>query len=141
MTLAQRPRPEADRDSAPWWAAVRRHELTVQRCEGCGALRFPARAICNRCRSRSYAWEPVEGTARVYSWIINHQVFMRSMADEVPFPIVLVRLDAGLGQGDDLLMYGNLADGDAEVLRAGLPVEAVFVDVDDETTVVHWRPR
>ncbi|MFI0454515.1 Zn-ribbon domain-containing OB-fold protein [Actinomadura sp. 6N118] len=136
MSIAQRPRPEVDRDSAPWWAAVRRHALIVQRCEDCGTLRFPARAICNRCRCRSYEWVPVQGTAKVYSWIVNHQVFMRPMADEVPFPVVLVRLD----EGDDLLMYGNLVDGDAEDLRPGLPVEAVFVDVDDETTLIQWRP-
>ncbi|MEU5878361.1 OB-fold domain-containing protein [Spirillospora sp. NPDC047279] len=137
MSIAQRPRPEADRDSAPWWEAVRRHELIVQCCEECGTLRFPARAICNRCRCRMYEWVPVRGTATVYSWIVNHQVFMRSMADEVPFPVLLVRLD----EGDDLLMYGDLAEGEAADLRPGLPVEAVFVDVDDTTTVVHWRPR
>ncbi|MDL4771507.1 Zn-ribbon domain-containing OB-fold protein [Actinomadura xylanilytica] len=140
MSLAQRPRPEPDRDSAPWWEAVRRHELTVQRCDGCGTLRFPARTVCNRCRSRAYAWVPARGTGRVYSWVVNHQVFMRSMADEVPFPVLLVRLDDGAEQGDDLLMYGNLTGGDVAGLRPGLPVEAVFVDFDEETTLVQWRP-
>ncbi|MFC6885384.1 Zn-ribbon domain-containing OB-fold protein [Actinomadura yumaensis] len=152
MSLRQRPRPEPDRDSAPWWEAVRRHELTVQRCEGCGTLRFPARAVCNRCRSRASAWVPALGTARVYSWIVNHQVFMRSMADEVPFPVLLVRLDDGLGGGgndgqpDDLMMYGGLVGADPSVLRPGLPVEAVFTDVEEADgaggamTLVQWRP-
>lgn len=130
-------RPEPDRDSAPWWEAVRRHELTVQRCAGCGTPRFPARAVCNRCRSRSYDWVPALGTGKVYSWIVNHQVFMRGMAGEVPFPVLLVRLD----DVDDLLMYGNLVDGDIAGLVPGLPVEAVFADVDDELTLVQWRPR
>ncbi|TDD80833.1 Zn-ribbon domain-containing OB-fold protein [Actinomadura rubrisoli] len=126
--------PEPDRDSAPWWEAVRRHELTVQRCGGCGTLRFPARSVCNRCRSRASEWVPVSGRARVYSWIVNHQVFMRSMAGEVPFPVLLVRLD----EGDDLLMYGDLI-GDAAELRDGLEVEAVFTG-DGGTTLVGWRP-
>ena len=43
MSLGARPRPEPDRDSVPWWEAVRRHELLSQRCAGCGTLRFPAR--------------------------------------------------------------------------------------------------
>jgi len=137
MSLQQRPRPEADRDSAPWWEAVRRHELTVQRCEGCGTLRFPARAVCNKCRGRSSEWVPAGGTGTVYSWIVNHQVFMPALADEVPLTVLLVRLD----DGEDLLMYGNLVDGEASDLRPGLPVEAVFVDVDEETTLVQWRPR
>ncbi|MQY02866.1 Zn-ribbon domain-containing OB-fold protein [Actinomadura macrotermitis] len=130
-------KPEEDRDSAPWWEAVRRHELTVQRCEGCGTPRFPARAVCNRCRSLEYTWVPARGTGRVYSWIVNHQVFARPMAELVPFPVLLVRLD----DGDDLLMYGNLVDGDAAELREGLPVEAVFADDDEGATVVQWRPR
>jgi uncharacterized OB-fold protein len=80
---------------------------------------------------------PVGGTGRVYSWIVNHQVFMPAMAGRVPFPVLLVRLD----DGEDLLMYGGLAGGDAAVLEPGLPVEAVFEDVDATTTLVNWRPR
>ncbi|WP_067820439.1 Zn-ribbon domain-containing OB-fold protein [Actinomadura kijaniata] len=137
MSLAQRPRPETDRDSAPWWRAVRRHELTVQRCVSCGTPRFPARAVCNRCRGREHLWVPVSGTGRVYTWIVNHQVFMRSMADEVPYTVVAVRLD----EGHDMLMYGDLVDGDPAELHEGFPVEAVFTDVDEETTLVRWRPR
>ena len=131
--------PEPDRDSAPWWEALRRHELTVQRCGGCGVLRFPARAVCNRCRSLEHAWTPVAGTGRVYSWIVNHQVFLRPMKDRVPFAVLLVRLDAG----EDLLMYGGLVDADAAALRDGLPVEAVFEDAPDGegATIVNWRPR
>jgi uncharacterized protein len=137
MSLGQRPRPEPDRDSRPWWDAVRRHELTVQRCDGCGTLRFPARAICNRCRSRAYTWTPVSGTGTVYSWIVNHQVFMPALADEVPLPILLVRLD----DGEDLLMYGNLVEAGATGIEPGMPVEAVFADVDEDLTLIQWRPR
>ncbi|MGI8336681.1 Zn-ribbon domain-containing OB-fold protein [Actinomadura scrupuli] len=143
MSLRQRPRPEPDRDSAPWWEAVRRHELLVQRCGGCGTRRFPARSVCNRCRSREWDWVPSAGTGRVYSWIVNHQVFMPALADEVPLPILLVRLD----DGDDIFMYGDLArdtaggrTGENEI-TAELPVEAVFTDVDDDFTLVQWRPR
>ncbi len=135
MSLHQRPRPEPDRDSAPWWEAVRRHELLVQRCTGCGTRRFPARAVCNRCRSREAEWVPSSGTGRVYSWIVNHQVFMPALADEVPLPILLVRLD----DGDGILMYGNLAE--PAQIRRGMPVEAVFTDVADDFTLVQWRPR
>jgi uncharacterized OB-fold protein len=135
MSGWQRPRPEPDRDSAPWWEAVRRHELLLQRCRGCGARRFPARAVCNRCRSREAEWVPAQGTGRVYSWIVNHQVFMPGMADEVPFPVLLVRLD----DGDDIFMYGNLVDADAADLKPDLPVAAVFADAGD-VTLVQWRP-
>jgi hypothetical protein len=47
----------------------------------------------------------------------------------------MVRLD----DGDDIYMYGNLI-GENEIVP-DLPVEAVFTDVDDDFTLVQWRPR
>ncbi|MEV5711827.1 OB-fold domain-containing protein [Actinoallomurus sp. NPDC052274] len=133
----ERPRPQVDRDSAPWWEAVRRHELLVQECGDCGTLRFPPRAICGRCRSRRSAWAPVRGTGRVASWIVNHQVFMRAFADEVPYAVLHVRLD----EADDLFMYGDLTGADPADVTPGMPVQAVFADVGDDLTLVRWRPR
>lgn len=135
MALSERPRPQQDRDSAEWWAAVRRHELTVQYCDGCGVPRFPPRAVCNRCRSRAWRWAPVSGRGRVYSWVVTHQVFAPSFADEVPYTVLLVRL----AEADDLFMYGNLAGSRPEGLRPDAPVRAEFVDAAPDLTLVQWR--
>lgn len=118
--------PQEDRDSAPWWEAVRRNELLLQKCEGCGTLRFPPRAICNACRCRDSSWTPASGTGRVYSWIVNHQRFMPDLP--VPYTVVCVRLD----DGPDLFMYGNLAE--PTELRPDLPVTAELGD-----GLVLWR--
>jgi uncharacterized protein len=131
------PRPVRDRDSAPWWDAVRRHELLIQRCARCGALRFPPRVVCNRCRSRDAAWVPALGTGRVVSWIVNHQPFAPGMSADEPFVVLLVRLD----DGTDIHMYGNLVEAPSSAITPGMPVEAVFVDVDDNLTLVQWRPK
>lgn len=121
--------PVPDRDSAPWWEAVARGELLLQRCGACGVPRFPARALCNRCRSRETAWTPARGTGRVYSWIVNHQRFMPDLP--VPYAVVCVRLD----EGEDILMYGNLLEADPAELAPGLPVRAVLKD-----GLVQWAP-
>lgn len=135
-----------DRDSAPWWEAVRRHELLLQKCAGCSAVRFPPRAVCNNCQSQDANWVRSAGTGTVQSWIVNHHVFMRSAAGAVPYVVALVRLD----DGDDLLMYGNIVTADDEgrtvaadpgTITAGMPVEAVFIDVGDDCTLVQWRSR
>ncbi|HEU5158830.1 MAG TPA: OB-fold domain-containing protein [Streptosporangiaceae bacterium] len=134
-------RPAEDRDSAPWWEAVRRHELLVQRCAGCGMLRFPARVVCNRCRSRDADWVPARGTGRVVSWIVNHQPFLPGMSADEPFAVLLVRLDDGADAGADIHMYGNLVGADPSTITPGMAVEAVFVDIDDNFTLVQWRPK
>lgn len=136
MSLRSRPRPVVDRDSAPWWEGVRRHELLVQECGGCGARRFPPRAVCGRCRSREAGWVRSLGTGRVASWIVTHQVFMTALADEVPYAVLHVRLD----DADDIYMYGDLTGADPADIRPGMAVEAVFTDIDDELTIVRWRP-
>jgi uncharacterized protein len=129
--------PQEDRDSAPWWEGVRRHELLVQRCSGCGTLRFPPRAICNRCRGRDADWVPSGGTGKVVSWIVSHQVFVPGMADESPYAVLLVALD----DGPDLHLYGNLLDADPADITPGQPVEAVFVNADEDLVLVQWRPK
>ncbi len=125
-----------DRDSAPWWAAVREHRLTVQRCAGCGVLRFPATTICARCRCREYGWLEVSGHGTVASWVVTHHAFLPVYADAVPYVVALVRLV----EQDDLVLYGDVHGLEPAELRADLPVRAWFDDVDAELTVVRWRP-
>ncbi|ASU83010.1 hypothetical protein CDO52_09595 [Nocardiopsis gilva YIM 90087] len=137
MTAAERPRPAADRDSAAWWRALRRHEFTLQRCDGCGTLRFPARDLCARCRSEVWSWTAGCGTGRVVSWVVTHQVVHPAFADEVPSTVLYVALDDAPG----LYCWGGLTGAGPDALRSGLAVRAVFTDVDDELTLVLWRPE
>jgi uncharacterized protein len=128
--------PLPDVDSAPFWEALRAHQLQVQRCRDCGRLLFPARPICAHCTSGAVEWVPVSGRGRVLSWVVTHQVFNKVFADNVPYTTVLVQLE----EQPDLLMYGNLADV-ATVVRAGLAVQAVFDDHDEGFTLVQWAAR
>lgn len=123
-----------DIDSTPWWEALQRRELLVQRCENCGRLRWPARAVCNECLSEQYAWAPAE-SGTVASWTVTH----RPEVD--PFVVVLVRLD----DQDDILIPG-FVDGpaDGSGLRIGAPVRVGFDDVavgrdGGKLVVLRWR--
>lgn len=130
-----RPAPAMDRDSRPWWEALARHELVVQRCTSCAAWRFPPRAICNRCASFDWSWEPAAGRGEIVSWIVNHHSF--GPAFESPYVVVTVRL----AEQHDLLMIGSFR-GDPDSLAVGMAVSAVFDDaVDDDGapfTVLAW---
>ena len=126
--------PTPDRDAQPWWDALAEGAFRLQRCDDCGALRWPARAICNRCRSFAHAWEDQDGAGTVASWIRTHQAFAPALEEAVPYRVVQVRLDA---QDDLLLIGGWLADREPVF---GEPVTLEIVEGADGFHLPCWRP-
>src|SRR3954453_20213001 len=118
--------PARDRDSAPWWDALNKHQLLLQHCEDCAAFRWPPRDLCGRCASLDWLWIPASGTGTVASW----NVTWRTAGTDIPVPyvVLLVRLD----DQPDILMPGSY-DGpsDGRDLGVGLQVQVGFVDLDD----------
>ena len=130
--MTTRPLPHPDRDSAPWWEALARHELVFQRCARCRAWRFPSRAVCNRCGSFDHEWEAASGDGTVASWVMNHHAFSNDF--ETPYAVVCVRL----AEQDDLLVIGSYR-GTPDDLSSAMPVRAVFDDVADGVTLLAWE--
>jgi uncharacterized OB-fold protein len=125
--------PVPDQDSAPYWAALAEGRLELQHCRDCGHWTWPARPICSSCQGESLSWEQVSGAGEVHSWIVTHQPYGPAFVDEVPFTVVLVRLDE---QGD-ILIPGPLAS--EVVVHQGLRVHAVPERLTDSVGVVTWR--
>jgi uncharacterized OB-fold protein len=120
---------------APFFEAAHRHQLVVQRCAGCGALRFPARSICSTCLSREATWVPVAGRGTVFSFAIQHQAVHPGFAAEVPYAVIVVQLE----EGPRLL--SNLVDCPTADVRVGMPVEVVFDALTPELTLPKFRRR
>jgi uncharacterized protein len=127
-------KPTPDRDSAPWWAALADHRLLVQRCTTCDALRWPARAMCNRCGSFDWAWVEVTGHGSVASYVVSHRPF--SPAHQPPYVVVLARLE---DQPDLLLPGGWDGARDGSDLAIGLPVCASYTDMEPGLALLSWR--
>ncbi len=124
------PLPVPDRDSAPWWEALGRHELVVQSCRACGRLRWPPRAMCGECASFEWAWLPVSGRATVVSWIVNHHRFGDAFPER--YAVVAARLD----EQDDIVIPAGFEEDDPAV---GTPVAAAYHD-EGAATLLRWRP-
>jgi uncharacterized OB-fold protein len=125
-----------DRDSRPWWEALGRHELVLQRCADCSAWRWPAREMCGRCGSFSWTWQPLSGRGTLNSWIVNHHQFSADLPS--PYVVATVRLD----EQEDLLLLGGFDDaGGPPVIDA--PVVAGFLDArsaeGEPFTLLVWR--
>jgi uncharacterized protein len=121
-----------DRDSAPWWERLARHEFAVQRCASCDTLRFPPRAFCPACHREGAHWEAIEPAGTVESWIVNHQAFTPGGAE--PYLVVMVRLAAV----PRCFVYGNWR-GDREPL-GGQAVRGVYAPLGDGPVLLDWRP-
>ena len=133
MTYAK-PIPAISDEMRPFYEGARRHELWVQRCGGCGALRFPARALCSECLASGADWVQVSGRGEIFSFNVMHQVYHPGFAAEVPYAVVVVQL----AEGPKLL--SNLVGVDPHAIRIGMPVQVVFETISDEVTLPKFAP-
>jgi len=129
-----KPLPHPDRDSEPYWKALSQGRFQLQRCGSCNALRWPPRALCNRCVGFEFEWVDVATTGRIVSWTRTHQVFAPAYRGEVPYTTVAVALDA---QEDISMIGGWSTDRDP---RAGETVRIRLVDAPEGFKLPCWEP-
>ena len=130
----QKPLPQIDEVSRPYWEAAKRHELVLQKCQGCGHHRYPPGDTCPRCLSDRLEWVRASGRGTVYTWTVFYKVYNPAFANDVPYAVVAVELE----EGPRLLT--NLMDCTVEDIKVGMPVEVVFDDVTEEITLPKFRP-
>jgi uncharacterized OB-fold protein len=132
-----RPVPEADGLSRPYWDAVRKNELWVQRCQRCRAWQWGPEWICHACLSFDVGWEQVEGRGRIYSWERAWHPVHPALRGSGPYVVVLVELP----HAGSIRMVGNLVGDPRQDVTIGDNVEAVFEHHAGETpfTLVQWK--
>ena len=137
--IAERPIPQPDDATAPYWEGCREGELRMQRCQPCGHLRFPPRPMCPRCQSLDSGWVPVSGRGQVYSWVVCHAPLLPAFQERAPLTVLLVELE----EGEALRLVGNWAPGVEPTgeVEIGQAVEVVFERLDDDVVLPQWRPR
>jgi uncharacterized protein len=131
--VARLPRPAMEIDTEPYWQACRRHELRMQRCSNCGTVRFPPRAICYECGSFEHEWALMSGRGKVYSWVVPHHPVHPGAVNLVPYACVLVELEEGPR------MISTIVDCPWKEIRADMPLELVWDDLDEELTLPKFR--
>jgi len=128
-----RPLPQAGGPDAPFWQALRRREVKVQRCVSCGTHRFPATRYCAACRSDASEWVTVAPTGTLETWCVFHRPYFEGLP--VPYTVIQVKLDCGVR------LFSNPSDVETNVLHIGMPMTAMFDDVTNEVTLLKFRPR
>jgi uncharacterized OB-fold protein len=127
------PLPYPGPDDHAFWEGCKAHELRIQRCTGCGALRYWGQPMCSACNSLDSEAIPASGRGKIWSYTTTYHGFGRVWRDAVPYTVVVVQLDEGPR------MTSNLVDAAPEAIKVGLPVEIVWDDVTDEVTLPKFR--
>jgi uncharacterized OB-fold protein len=128
-----RPLPEPDDQSAPFWDAAARRELVIQTCASCGVMRHPPQPMCPRCNETDHTWSAASGRATVWSWIVCRPPVLPAFDDKVPYNVVVVELEEGVR------MIGNLLDVPNDEIAIGLPVTVDFEDAGEGVVLPQWK--
>ncbi|MBW8268934.1 Zn-ribbon domain-containing OB-fold protein [Caldovatus aquaticus] len=134
MTLPPgRARPEPTPETKHFWDGTRAGELRLQRCTGCARPYFPPRPFCPACGSRKVEVFAASGRARLHSYVIHHRPVPGFTP---PYAIAVVELEEGPR------MMTNIVDcpQTPEALVLDMPLEVVFVPLDEAITLPLFRP-
>ncbi len=93
--MSGRPLPIPDQDSERFWAAAADHEFILQICRRCGRRQFYPRFTCVHCHAESLSWQPAPRDGTIYTVTVVRRAPSPALADEVPYSLALVELDAG----------------------------------------------
>lgn len=136
MIAYDKPLPDVEGENAEHWQGAKRRELRVQRCEACSRLRFPAARYCSHCLSEKSQWVTLSGRGEIWSHCTFHRVYFKGFEHDMPWQVVLVKLDEGV------MLYSNLVGvpRDADI-PIGMRVKAFYHDVTEDVTLVKFQPE
>ena len=129
-----KPVPRPAPESAPYWEAAKQHKFEIPHCNACGHYWFPPSASCPQCLSTDFAFTPVSGKGKVYSFVTFHRVYHPAFEQEVPYVVALVELE----EGPRLLTH--IVGVPVEQVTCEMPVKVVFDDVGDGVSVPKFTP-
>ncbi|MBR7673855.1 OB-fold domain-containing protein [Streptomyces daliensis] len=130
---ARRPRPVVNRDNAGFWEGVARHQLLIQRCDACAALRFPWLPGCNACGSQDWSTVAASGSGTVFSYVVMHHPPFPAF--DPPYAVALVELAEGVR------VLGGVTGVPYDKVRIGMAAELEFRRVDKELELPFFRVR
>jgi uncharacterized protein len=122
-------------ETGGWFEGARQGELRVQTCLDCGRRRHPPCPVCPWCHSTAWAWRPVSGRGRVWSFVVPHPPLLPGFGELAPYNVILVELeeDPAIRLTGQLVAHAGDAPNavDPSTIVIGEPVRAVFAPVED----------
>ena len=128
-----RPDPIQRIDTAFFWEACARGELTAQKCPQCDILWHPPRPMCPTCHSTKKTIAKLSGRGKLLGWV--RQVRPAAFGFETSPIAVLVALEEGLR------LVSNLEGVATQDIAIGMDVVVDFAPTSGGKMVPVFRPQ
>lgn len=134
----QKPIPLKNQDNSPYWDAADRHELYLQKCDGCGHYAHPPGPSCAKCGSEEISWVDLgkDVNATIYSYVISYRPFLPGFQDDLP----LIIAQAELAEAPEIKIMCNVLQCKPENIKIGMPVKMVWDDITEDRALPQWVP-
>ena len=119
----------------PFWAATRERRLELPWCRACERPHWFPREACPHCLSADIEWRESAGSGVVYAASVQHRPAWPTLADRVPYTVVLVDLVEGVRMMSNLV---GVAPDEAEI---GAPVTVTWEELSDGRHLPQFEPR
>ncbi len=133
-TRIEKPIPEPDEASAPFFDGAARGVLMIMRCEGCGTYLAPGTRFCSECLGEDLTWTEASGRGELFTFGIMHQRYHPGFDAEIPYNIAVVELEEGPRVNTNVVGCSN------DELVVGMKLQAVFEKVADGVHLPKFRP-
>ncbi len=107
----EKPVPQPNGDSRPFWDGCNAGELRFQRCGACGQPQFYPRALCARCHATDLRWETSSGRGEIHSATTIHRGPTAAFKG-APYVLALVDMDEGFRIMANVLHADNAEIGE-----------------------------
>jgi uncharacterized OB-fold protein len=129
-----KPLPEPSAVSLPFWEGLRQHKLVLQRSKNTGKFVYYPRLVSPYGPRDELVWTECSGRGSVYSFTVARRPTAPQWADDGPYVIAIVELDEGVH------LTANIINCPPDSVRIGMQLNAVFVDVTNDTTLLQFEP-
>ena len=129
----EKPLPQVNSDTEPFWKGCKEHELRFQKCTDCGFVRWPPSAFCPHCYSNETEWITANGKGNVFTFAVYRQAFHPAFRNDVPYVAAIVELEEGP------LLLTNIVGCEPGEVVCGMDVEVTWEKVTEQFTLPKFR--
>jgi len=129
-----KPLPQPNPDTKPFWEGCRNHELKFQKCKSCGHVRWPPSILCPMCYANDTEWVKASGKGKVYTFAVYHQAFHKAFEKDLPYVTAVIELE----EGPRLL--SNIIGCKPQKVKCDMPVKVIWEDINEEFSLPKFKP-